>query len=151
MWLEIDIVAIRVVSDCNKHWRILVKNIGWANQNLGGGAKVAKSDKCMGVSQLLGARARAAPYVYAYGNKLISCKIVNSSIQFKANHIISVIQVKFLVFFNLLRGSDITRVGPDPGSRGAGCASLRLRIKSSRSNRLTGLLYRSQAHHAGEA
>ena len=26
-----------------------------------GGAKVVKSDKCMGVSQLLGARARAAP------------------------------------------------------------------------------------------
>src|SRR6218665_2691503 len=33
-------------------WRI-VKNIGWANQNIGV-QKVVKSDKCMGVSQLLG-------------------------------------------------------------------------------------------------
>ena len=33
-----------------------------------GGQKVVKSDKCMGVSQLLGARARAAPKVYAYGH-----------------------------------------------------------------------------------
>ena len=43
------------------HWRRLVKNIGWANQNIGGGQKVVKSDKCMGVSQLSGARSRAAP------------------------------------------------------------------------------------------
>ena len=28
---------------------------------------MVKSEKCMGVSQLLGARARAAPKVYAYG------------------------------------------------------------------------------------
>jgi len=35
------------------HWRRLVKNIGWANQNIGG-QKVLKSDKRMGVSQLLG-------------------------------------------------------------------------------------------------
>ena len=41
------------------HWRRLVKNIGWADQNIRG-QKVVKSDKCMGVSQLLGARARAA-------------------------------------------------------------------------------------------
>ena len=34
------------------HWRRLVKNIGWGNQNIGG-QKVVKSDKCMGVSQLL--------------------------------------------------------------------------------------------------
>jgi len=40
-------------------WHRFVKNIGWANQNIGG--KVVKSDKCMGVSQLLAARARAAP------------------------------------------------------------------------------------------
>jgi len=39
-------------------WRRLVKILG---------EKVVKSDKCMGVSQLLGARARAAPKVYAYG------------------------------------------------------------------------------------
>jgi len=44
---------------CQDHWRRLVKNIGWANQNIGG--KVITSDKCMGVSQLLGARARASP------------------------------------------------------------------------------------------
>jgi len=31
-----------------------------------GGRKVVKSDKCMDVSQLLGARARAAPKSYAY-------------------------------------------------------------------------------------
>ena len=42
------------------HWHRLVKNIGWANQNIGE-QKVVKSRKCMGVSQLLGARARAAP------------------------------------------------------------------------------------------
>src|SRR6218665_1455984 len=35
------------------HWHRLVKNIWWANQNIGG-QKVVKSDKCMGVSQLLG-------------------------------------------------------------------------------------------------
>ena len=45
-----------------KHWRKLVKNIGCANQNIGWGQKVVKSDKCMGVSQLLGACARAAPH-----------------------------------------------------------------------------------------
>ena len=42
------------------HWRRLVKNIGWANQNIGE-QMVVKSDKCMGVSQLLVASARAAP------------------------------------------------------------------------------------------
>jgi len=31
------------------------------------GEKVVKSDKCIGVSQLSGARARDAPKVYAYG------------------------------------------------------------------------------------
>ena len=36
-----------------KHWRRLVKNSGWANQNLGG-QKVVKRDKCMGISHLLG-------------------------------------------------------------------------------------------------
>jgi len=35
----------------------------WANIR---GEKVVKSDKCMGDSQLLGARARAPPTVYAY-------------------------------------------------------------------------------------
>ena len=48
------------------HWRRLVKNIWVAKQSIGG-QQVVKSDKCMGVSQLLGARARAAPKVYAYG------------------------------------------------------------------------------------
>ena len=41
------------------HWRRLVKNIEWANQNIGR-QKLVKSDKCMGISQLLGARVRAA-------------------------------------------------------------------------------------------
>ena len=35
------------------HWRKLVKNIGWKNKNIGGEMGV-KSDKCMGISQLLG-------------------------------------------------------------------------------------------------
>jgi len=48
-----------VGMDTWKHWRRIVKNIGSANQNIGG-QKVIKSDKCTGVSQLLGARARAA-------------------------------------------------------------------------------------------
>jgi len=34
--------------------------------------------------------------------------------KFKFIHKISVIQEKFLIFFNLLRGPDITRSGPDP-------------------------------------
>jgi len=34
------------------HWHRLVKNIGWASQTIGG-QKVVKSNKCMGVSQLL--------------------------------------------------------------------------------------------------
>ena len=42
------------------HWRRLVKNTGWANQNIVG-AKGGKNDKCMGDSQLLGAHARAPP------------------------------------------------------------------------------------------
>ena len=42
------------------HFRRLVKNIELANQNTGK-QKVVKSNKCMGISQLLGARARAAP------------------------------------------------------------------------------------------
>jgi len=45
---------------------------------------------------------------------VISCKIVNSSMKFKFIHKIFVIQEKFLVFFNLLRGPDMTRSGPDP-------------------------------------
>ena len=51
-----------------KHWRRLVKNIGWANQNIGG-TKGGKRNKCMGIYHLLGARARAAPRVYAYERK----------------------------------------------------------------------------------
>src|SRR6218665_2245879 len=35
------------------HWHRNVKNIRWANQNIGG-QKVVKSGKCMGFSQLLG-------------------------------------------------------------------------------------------------
>jgi len=44
-----------------EHWHRLDKRIVWANQNIGARQKVVKSDKCMGVSQLLGARAKAAP------------------------------------------------------------------------------------------
>src|SRR6218665_3035140 len=42
------------------HWRRLVKNIGWANQNIGG-QKMVKSDKCMGDSQLLGSTCPGCP------------------------------------------------------------------------------------------
>src|SRR6218665_3992329 len=45
-----------------QHWR---RHIEWANQNIGG-QRVVKSNKCMCISQLLRARARAAPTVYAY-------------------------------------------------------------------------------------
>ena|SRR6218665_106457 len=48
---------------------------------------------------------------------VMSCKIVNSSMKFKFIRKTSVIQERFPVFFNLLRGPDITRSGPDP-SRG---------------------------------
>jgi len=37
----------------NKHWHKLVKNIGGANPDFGG-QSVVKTDKCMGVSQILG-------------------------------------------------------------------------------------------------
>jgi len=47
------------------HWRRFVKNIGWANPNIDG-QNVVKTDKCIGVSRLLGARAGAPPKVYAY-------------------------------------------------------------------------------------
>ena len=43
------------------HWRRLGKNIGRANQNIGGGQKVVKSDKCMGDSQLLGGHVPGLP------------------------------------------------------------------------------------------
>ena len=42
---------------------------------------------------------------------VMSCKTDNSSTKFKYIQKISVIQEKFLVFFNLLRGPDITRPG----------------------------------------
>jgi len=47
------------------HWRRLVKNIGWANQNIGG--KGGKKWQMHGrFSIIYEARARAAPQVYAY-------------------------------------------------------------------------------------
>jgi len=42
------------------HWRRLVKNTGWANQNFEG-KKGGKNDKCMGVSQLLGGTCLGCP------------------------------------------------------------------------------------------
>jgi len=44
--------------------------------------------------------------------------------KFKFIHKISVIQEKFLVFFNLLRGQDKTLSGAGSGPQAAGCASL---------------------------
>jgi len=70
---------------------------------------------------------------------VISCRIVNSSIvqpmkfqpnemfslmKFKFIHKIFVIQEKFLEFFYLLRGPDITRLGAGSGPQAASCASL---------------------------
>src|SRR6218665_2863546 len=48
-----------VKSMCDVYWRRLVKNIGWANQNIWG--KVIKSAKCMGFSQLLGGKCPGCP------------------------------------------------------------------------------------------
>jgi len=48
---------------------------------------------------------------------VISCKTVSSSMNFKFIHKILVIQEKFLAFFNLLRGPDITRPGAGFGPR----------------------------------
>src|SRR6218665_2442844 len=57
----------------HEHWRRLVKNIGWANQNIGG-QKVVKCDKCMGISQLLGRHVPGLPpKVYAYGQLGATC------------------------------------------------------------------------------
>jgi len=42
-----------------KHWHRLVKNTGWANRSFGG--NVAKTDKCMCISQILGARPVCPP------------------------------------------------------------------------------------------
>jgi len=58
------------------HWHRLVKNIGWANQNIGG-QKVVKGDKCMGVSQLLGGVPGLPPKVYAYAWLLISVPAIS--------------------------------------------------------------------------
>jgi len=44
----------------SKHWRRLVKNIWWENQNFGR-QDVVQTDKCMGVPGFCGALARAAP------------------------------------------------------------------------------------------
>src|SRR6218665_4015117 len=43
-----------------EHWRRLVKNTGGSKPKFRG-RNVVKTDKCMGVSQLLGARAQGAP------------------------------------------------------------------------------------------
>jgi len=48
---------------------------------------------------------------------VISCKIVNSSTKFTFIHKSSVIQELFLVFYNLLRGPDITCSGAGSGPR----------------------------------
>src|SRR6218665_1822748 len=53
---------------------------------------------------------------------VISCKILTSSMKFKFLHKIAVIQKKFLLLFNLMRGPDITHCGGR--IRSAGSASL---------------------------
>ena len=44
----IIVISIFIEVLSQHHWLRLVKNIGWANQNIGG-QKVVKSDKCMGI------------------------------------------------------------------------------------------------------
>src|SRR6218665_849020 len=55
---------------------------------------------------------------------IISCKIVSISMKFKFIHKIAIIQEKFRILFNLLRGPDMTRSGAGSGPWGQGCASL---------------------------
>src|SRR6218665_1533844 len=62
------------------HWRRLVNNIGWANQNIGG-QKAVKSDKCMRISQLWGAYARAAPKSL----RLCVCLLVHCMMNFRSS------------------------------------------------------------------
>ena len=53
------------------HWRRLVKNIGWENQNFWG-EYVVKTDKCIGVSWFLGGRPPVLPTkVYACGHVVL--------------------------------------------------------------------------------
>jgi len=60
------------VTRYGSHWRRLVKNFGWANQNIGG-QKVVKSDKCMGVFQLLEGKCPGCPAKgYAYDGSMFS-------------------------------------------------------------------------------
>jgi len=54
----IDYTVMGTGVDLSKYW------VG--KPKYGRGQKVVKSDKCMGVSQLMGAHSRAAPKVYAY-------------------------------------------------------------------------------------
>ena len=59
-------MATSTIYDLRHHRCRLVENSGWANQNIGG-QKVVKSDKCMGISQLLGGTCPGSPpKVYAY-------------------------------------------------------------------------------------
>jgi len=69
-------ILVGYMCTCHAHWRRLVKNIGWANQNIGG-TKGGKSHKCMGVYQ----RARAAPKVYAYGHATVNRQGLNTYMQ----------------------------------------------------------------------
>src|SRR6218665_2736678 len=53
-------VSLRDCLPVCLYWRRLVKNVG-SDKPKYWGEKVVRSDKCMGISQLLGVRVRAAP------------------------------------------------------------------------------------------
>src|SRR6218665_3616275 len=64
----------KIIKD--RHWRRLVKNIGWANQNIGV-QKAVKSDKCMGISRLLGGTCPGCPLPpKVYASEDMSCCFV---------------------------------------------------------------------------
>src|SRR6218665_3815642 len=68
-----------------KHWRRLVKNSGWANQNIGEEQKVVKRDKCMGISHLLGHVPGMPPRVYAYERKRRKVRSAKMESDFKSD------------------------------------------------------------------
>ena len=74
-----------VGSTCRKRTGIDLSKILGGQTKIFGGQKEIKSDKCMGVSQLLGARARAAPKVYVYDEKCAILKSFGGLYQIKLN------------------------------------------------------------------
>src|SRR6218665_3407996 len=74
-------------------------------------------DRREGIRQWGWMEEKTATAVSTPARRGISCKIVKSSMKFKLINKISIIEEKFLVYFNLLRGPDITRSGAGSGHR----------------------------------